>query len=162
MTFGEGRPGAAQGQIAQQIFWYTAFTADMTKPGLPVVNADGTPSGAWPRPERPVLEAGHAERLPGRGLVDLLHDHAANRTAAAWLYAQFVTSKTTSLEEDGGRPDLRSAIRHPSSNLTEWRPSRRPGEFYRSPGAWPGRPPAPTCPTTPSWPALVEERGRRR
>ena len=25
-----------------------------------------------PRPERPVLEAGHAERLPGRGLVDLL------------------------------------------------------------------------------------------
>ena len=37
------RPVPAQGQIAQQIFWYTAFTADMTKPGLPVVNADGTP-----------------------------------------------------------------------------------------------------------------------
>ena len=33
----------AQGNIAQQIFWYTAFTADMVKPGLPVVNADGTP-----------------------------------------------------------------------------------------------------------------------
>ena len=43
MTFGEAGPVPAQGQIAQQIFWYTAFTADMTKPGLPVVNADGTP-----------------------------------------------------------------------------------------------------------------------
>src|SRR3954471_16486171 len=43
MTFGEAGPVPAQGQIAQQIFWYTAFTADMTKQGLPVVNADGTP-----------------------------------------------------------------------------------------------------------------------
>jgi glycerol transport system substrate-binding protein len=32
MTFGEAGPVPAQGQIAQQIFWYTAFTADMTKP----------------------------------------------------------------------------------------------------------------------------------
>jgi len=44
MTFGEAGPVPAQGQIAQQIFWYTAFTADMTKAGLPVVNGDGTPS----------------------------------------------------------------------------------------------------------------------
>src|SRR5206468_4259285 len=43
MTFGEAGPVPAQGQIAQQIFWYTAFTADMTKKGLPVVNEDGTP-----------------------------------------------------------------------------------------------------------------------
>ena len=73
MTFGEAGPVPAQGQIAQQIFWYTAFTADMTKAG---------PAGGQrrrhaevahgARPERPVLEAGHAERLPGRRLVDLL------------------------------------------------------------------------------------------
>ncbi|HCW19921.1 MAG TPA: ABC transporter substrate-binding protein, partial [Achromobacter sp.] len=43
MTFSESGPVPAQGQIAQQIFWYTAFTADMTKKGLPVVNDDGTP-----------------------------------------------------------------------------------------------------------------------
>ena len=43
MTFGEAGPVPAQGNIAQQIFWYTAFTADMVKDGLPVVNADGTP-----------------------------------------------------------------------------------------------------------------------
>jgi glycerol transport system substrate-binding protein len=43
MTFSESGPVPAQGNIAQQIFWYTAFTADMVKPGLPVVTADGTP-----------------------------------------------------------------------------------------------------------------------
>src|SRR4029078_6530992 len=54
MTFGESGPVPAQGQIAQQIFWYTAFTADMIKAGLPVVNADGSPT--WrlgPGPDRP-------------------------------------------------------------------------------------------------------------
>ena len=43
MTFGEAGPVPAQGNIAQQMFWYTAFTADMVKPGLPVMNEDGTP-----------------------------------------------------------------------------------------------------------------------
>ena len=43
MTFSESGPVPAQGGVAQQIFWYTAFTADMTSPGLPVVNEDGTP-----------------------------------------------------------------------------------------------------------------------
>jgi len=36
MTFSESGPVPAQGGIAQQIFWYTAFTADMTTKGLPV------------------------------------------------------------------------------------------------------------------------------
>src|ERR1044072_2736078 len=35
MTFSEAGAVPAQGNIAQQIFWYTAFTADMVKPGLP-------------------------------------------------------------------------------------------------------------------------------
>jgi glycerol transport system substrate-binding protein len=44
MNFSESGPVPAQGNIAQQIFWYTAFTADMVAPdGLPVVNEDGTP-----------------------------------------------------------------------------------------------------------------------
>ncbi|MBA4280671.1 MAG: ABC transporter substrate-binding protein, partial [Ralstonia sp.] len=42
MTFNEAGPVPAQGHIAQQVFWYSAFTAPMTKPG-PVVNADGSP-----------------------------------------------------------------------------------------------------------------------
>lgn len=43
MNFSEAGPVPAQGAVAQQIFWYTSFTADMTKEGLPVVNGDGTP-----------------------------------------------------------------------------------------------------------------------
>ena len=59
MTFSEAGPVPAQGQIAQQIFWYTAFTADMTKPGLPVVNADGTPKWRMaPGPNGPYWKQG--------------------------------------------------------------------------------------------------------
>ncbi len=43
MNFSESGPVPAQGEVAQQIFWYTAFTADAVKKGLPVVNEDGTP-----------------------------------------------------------------------------------------------------------------------
>ena len=32
MNFSESGPVPAQGNIAQQIFWYTAFTADMVAP----------------------------------------------------------------------------------------------------------------------------------
>ncbi len=35
-------PYLAKGNVAQQIFWYTAFVPDMVAPG-PTVNADGTP-----------------------------------------------------------------------------------------------------------------------
>ena len=43
MTFSEAGPVPGQGNIAQQIFWYSALTAPLTKPGLAVVNPDGTP-----------------------------------------------------------------------------------------------------------------------
>jgi glycerol transport system substrate-binding protein len=43
MTFSEAGPVPAQGQIAQQIFWYTAFTASLTQPGTSAVNKDGSP-----------------------------------------------------------------------------------------------------------------------
>ena len=36
-------PIPAQGNVAQQMFWYTAFTAATVEPGLPVMNEDGTP-----------------------------------------------------------------------------------------------------------------------
>ena len=82
MTFCEAGPVPAQGKIAQQIFWYTAFTADMVKPGLPVVNADGTPKWRMaPVAARPVLEGGHAERLPGRRLVDAAEVDARSSAA---------------------------------------------------------------------------------
>ncbi|MCB0386533.1 MAG: carbohydrate ABC transporter substrate-binding protein, partial [Bdellovibrionales bacterium] len=59
MTFSEAGGWPGNGQIAQQIFWYTAFTADMTKAGLPVVNADGTPKWRMaPSPKGPYWEEG--------------------------------------------------------------------------------------------------------
>ncbi|TIT70874.1 MAG: carbohydrate ABC transporter substrate-binding protein, partial [Mesorhizobium sp.] len=44
MTFSESGPVPAQGAVAQQIFWYTAFTASMVDAGAKaVMNDDGTP-----------------------------------------------------------------------------------------------------------------------
>lgn len=47
MDFGTAGSIPSKGNIAQQVFWYTAFTASMNKPNLPVTNADGTPK--WHR-----------------------------------------------------------------------------------------------------------------
>jgi glycerol transport system substrate-binding protein len=53
MDFYTYLPFLANGSVAQQIFWYTAFLPSMVEPG-PTVNADGTPNGAWPpRPMAP-------------------------------------------------------------------------------------------------------------
>ncbi|MDQ3561143.1 MAG: ABC transporter substrate-binding protein, partial [Pseudomonadota bacterium] len=44
MTFSESGPVPAQGNVAQQIFWYTAFTAASVAEGAKaVMNEDGTP-----------------------------------------------------------------------------------------------------------------------
>jgi glycerol transport system substrate-binding protein len=74
------RPGAAQGQIAQQIFWYTAFTADMVKPGLPVVNADGTPKWRMaPGPNGPYWKQGMQNGYQDVGSWTFFKDHDANK-----------------------------------------------------------------------------------
>ena len=43
MTFNQAGNVAAQGNVAQQIFWYTAFTADYTRPGSPMLDEQGLP-----------------------------------------------------------------------------------------------------------------------
>ncbi|MEU4226780.1 ABC transporter substrate-binding protein [Nonomuraea sp. NPDC026600] len=100
MNFSEAGPVPAQGNIAQQVFWYTTFTADMTKPGLPVVNADGTPK--WriaPSPHGIYWKDGNKLGYQDAGSWTLLKNTPKERRAAAWLYAQFVTSKTVSLKK---------------------------------------------------------------
>jgi glycerol transport system substrate-binding protein len=100
MTFGEAGPVPAQGAIAQQVFWYTAFTADMTKPGLPVVNADGTPKWRMaPSPHGAYWKDGQKLGYQDAGSWTLLQKTPAKRRDAAWLYAQFTTSKTVSLKK---------------------------------------------------------------
>lgn len=155
MTFGEAGPVPAQGQIAQQIFWYTAFTADMTKAGLPVVNADGTPKWRMaPGPNGPYWKQGMQNGYQDVGSWTFFKNHDANKTAAAWLYAQFVTAKTTSLKKTivGLTPIRESDIQ--SKAMSDLAP-KLGGlvEFYRSPArvAW-----SPTGTNVPDYPKLAQ------
>ena len=155
MTFGEAGPVPAQGQIAQQIFWYTAFTADMNKPGLPVVNEDGTPKWRMaPGPNGPYWKQGMQNGYQDVGSWTFFKDHDANKVAGAWLYAQFVTAKTTSLKKTvvGLTPIRESDIQ--SKTMTDMAP-KLGGlvEFYRSPArvAW-----TPTGTNVPDYPKLAQ------
>jgi glycerol transport system substrate-binding protein len=155
MTFGEAGPVPAQGQIAQQIFWYTAFTADMIKAGLPVVNADGTPKWRMaPGPHGPYWKQGMQNGYQDVGSWTFFKNHDANKTAAAWLYAQFITSKTTSLKKSiTGLTFIReSDIKHDyfTQNANKYGGLI---EFYRSPArvAW-----TPTGTNVPDYPKLAQ------
>ncbi len=155
MTFSESGPVPAQGEVAQQIFWYTAFTADMTKAGLPVVNADGTPKWRMaPSPHGPYWQDGMQNGYQDVGSWAFLRGHDPKRISAAWLYAQFVTSKSVSLKKSiVGLTFIRdSDIRH--DYFTKNAP-KYGGliEFYRSPAriAW-----TPTGTNVPDYPKLAQ------
>jgi glycerol transport system substrate-binding protein len=155
MTFSEAGPVPAQGQIAQQVFWYTAFTAAMTKPGLPVVNADGTPKWRMaPSPYGPYWKDGMQNGYQDVGSWTFFKSTPPDRLAAAWLYAQFVTSKSVSLKKSiVGLTFIRdSDIRH--EHFTK-NAARYGGliEFYRSPArvAW-----TPTGSNVPDYPKLAQ------
>jgi glycerol transport system substrate-binding protein len=155
MTFSEAGPVPANGEIAQQIFWYTAFTADMTKAGLPVVNQDGTPKWRMaPSPYGPYWKDGMQNGYQDVGSWTFFRGHDANRLAAAWLYAQFVTSKTVSLKKSiVGLTFIRdSDIRHDyfTKNAAKYGGLI---EFYRSPArvAW-----TPTGVNVPDYPKLAQ------
>jgi glycerol transport system substrate-binding protein len=155
MTFSESGPVPAQGEVAQQIFWYTAFTADMTKAGLPVVNADGTPKWRMaPSPHGPYWQDGMQNGYQDVGSWAFLRGHDPQRISAAWLYAQFVTSKSVSLKKSiVGLTFIRdSDIRH--DYFTKNAP-KYGGliEFYRSPAriAW-----TPTGTNVPDYPKLAQ------
>ncbi len=155
MNFSESGPVPAQGNIAQQMFWYTAFTADMVKPGLPVVNADGTPKWRMaPSPKGAYWKEGMKLGYQDAGSWTLLKSTPVERRKAAWLYAQFVTSKTVSLKKSHvGLTFIReSDIWHPS--MTERAP-KLGGlvEFYRSPARvqW-----TPTGNNIPDYPKMAQ------
>lgn len=155
MVFSEAGPVPAQGNIAQQIFWYTTFTADMVRPGLPVMNEDGTPKWRMaPSPHGAYWEEGQKLGYQDTGSWTLMKSTPTDRAKAAWLYAQFVTSKTVSLKKSHvGLTVIRdSDIRHES--FTE-RADELGGlvEFYRSPARvqW-----TPTGTNVPDYPRLAQ------
>ncbi|MFN5826233.1 MAG: ABC transporter substrate-binding protein [Rhodobacterales bacterium] len=155
MVFGEAGPVPAQGEIAQQMFWYTAFTADMVKPGLPVMNEDGTPKWRMaPSPHGAYWQEGTKVGYQDVGSWTLMKSTPVDRAQAAWLYAQFVTSKTVDLKKsDVGLTFIRESTID-SQHFTDRAP-KLGGliEFYRSPAriAW-----SPTGTNSPDYPKMAQ------
>ena len=135
-TFTSSGTRVADGQIAQQIFWYTAFLPEVTDPNSAVVDEFGKP--LWriaPSPVGPYWEEGMKSGYQDAGSWTFLRSTPPDRLAAAWLYAQFTVAKSTSLSKllAGLTPIRKSDIE--SDRMTREAP-RLGGlvEFYRSEG----------------------------
>ncbi|MEX2199814.1 MAG: ABC transporter substrate-binding protein [Dongiaceae bacterium] len=156
--FYQSLPALAQGNVAQQIFWYTAFTATMVAPkseGNNTVDDEGVP--LWrmaPSPHGPYWEEGQKLGYQDAGSWTLFSSTPVDRRKAAWLYAQFVVSKSVSLRKSHvGLTIIRdSDIDHES--FTERAPYLGGlVEFYRSPDRvnW-----TPTGVNIPDYPKLAQ------
>ncbi|MBO6718658.1 MAG: carbohydrate ABC transporter substrate-binding protein [Rhizobiaceae bacterium] len=156
--FYQSLPALSQGNVAQQIFWYTAFLADMVKPqseGNNTVDADG--NLLWkmaPSPHGPYWQEGQKVGYQDVGSWTILKSTPTDRAKAAWLYAQFTVSKTVSLKKaHTGLTIIRdSDIRHQS--FTDRAPKLGGWvEFYRSPDRvrW-----SPTGINVPDYPKLAQ------
>ncbi len=158
MDFYQSLPALSSGNVAQQIFWYTAFTASMVAPkssGNNTVDDSGTT--LWrmgPSPKGPYWDEGMKLGYQDAGSWTLFKSTPVDRRKAAWLYAQFVVSKTVSLKKSHvGLTIIRdSDINHKS--FTERAP-KLGGlvEFYRSPRRvqW-----SPTGINVPDYPKLAQ------
>ncbi|MCY4245173.1 MAG: ABC transporter substrate-binding protein [Gammaproteobacteria bacterium] len=156
--FYQSLPALSQGNVAQQIFWYTAFTSAMVAPrseGNNTVDNQGRP--LWrmaPSPHGPYWQEGQKLGYQDAGSWTLFKSTPVDRRKAAWLYAQFAVSKTVSLKKThvGLTPIRDSDIRHQS--FTERAP-KLGGlvEFYRSPDRvrW-----SPTGVNVPDYPKLAQ------
>jgi len=155
MTFSEAGPVPARGDIAQQLFWYTAFTANMVEPGIAVMNADGTPKWRMaPSPHGAYWSQGTKIGYQDVGSWTLMKSTPDDRAKAAWLYAQFVTSKTVDVKKSHvGLTFIRDSTIHDKS-FTERSPLLGGlVEFYRSPARvqW-----SPTGTNIPDYPKLAQ------
>jgi len=155
MTFYEYIPVPQQGTIAQQMFWYTAFTSDYAKPGTLLVNEDGTPKWRMaPSPHGAYWHEGMKLGYQDAGSWTLLDSTPVDRRKAAWLYAQFVGSKTVDLKKShvGVTFARESTLNHES--FTERAPQLGGLiEFYRSPARvqW-----TPTGVNVPDYPKMAQ------
>jgi glycerol transport system substrate-binding protein len=154
MDFGTAGSIPSKGNIAQQVFWYTAFTASMNKPNLPVTNADGTPKWRMaPSPHGAYWQSGMKLGYQDAGSWTLVKGTPPENMKAAWLYAQFAVAKATSLKKTlvGLTPIRESDIA--SKAMTDAAP-KLGGlvEFYRSPARklW-----TPTGTNVPDYPNLA-------
>ena len=156
--FYQSLPALSQGNVAQQIFWYTAFTASMVAPkseGNNTVDDSGKP--LWrmaPSPHGPYWKEGQKLGYQDAGSWTILKSTPTDRAKAAWLYAQFVVSKTVDVKKSHvGLTFIRdTTVRHES--FTERAPNLGGlVEFYRSPDRvlW-----SPTGINVPDYPKLAQ------
>ena len=96
-TFSEAGSVPAHGHHAQQIFWYTTFTASMVQPG-PTVTPDGTPN--WriaPPPHGPHREEGMKLAHQDARSPPPFKSTPAKRPKAARRFAPFTVTKTAQI-----------------------------------------------------------------
>ena len=158
LDFYQSLPALSQGNVAQQIFWYTAFTSEMVKPKSQGNNTvDDKGNLLWrmaPSPHGPYWVEGMKLGYQDAGSWTLFNSTPVERRKAAWLFAQFSVSKTVSLKKSHvGLTIIRdSDIRHKS--FTD-RAAKLGGlvEFYRSPDRvlW-----TPTGINVPDYPKLAQ------
>ena len=158
MDFYQSLPSLAKGNVAQQIFWYTAFTASLVEPqskGNNTVDTSGNP--LWrmaASPHGPYWQEGQKLGYQDAGSWTLLKSTPVDRRKAAWLFAQFTVSKTVDVKKSHvGLTIIRdSTINHES--FTERAP-KLGGlvEFYRSPARvmW-----TPSGTNVPDYPKLAQ------
>jgi glycerol transport system substrate-binding protein len=137
ITWSEAGPVPAEGYVAQRVFQYITWLSDpaFREPGNPVVNDDGTLK--WrvaPTPRGRYWDEGMKVGYQDAGSWTILQNVPERQRDAAWLWAQFASSKTVSLEKFlvGGTPVRRSTVE--ADYLTE-NIGQYGGivEFYRSP-----------------------------
>jgi len=155
MTFSEAGPVPGQGHIAQQVFWYTAFTATLADPDLPVTDEEGNPRWRMaPSPHGAYWSEGMKLGYQDCGAWTFLASTPLEKRKAAWLYAQFTVCKSTSLKKFmvGLTPIRRSDLE--SEEVSERAPQLGGlVEFYRSPARvwW-----TPTGTNVPDYPKLAQ------
>jgi glycerol transport system substrate-binding protein len=158
LDFYQSLPALSQGNVAQQIFWYSAFTSSMVAPkseGNNTVDDKGMP--LWrmaPSPHGPYWKEGSQRGYQDAGSWTLLKSTPLERRKAAWLWAQFVLSKTVDVKKSQvGLTFIRKSTIFDKS-FTERAP-KLGGliEFYRSPDrvAW-----TPTGINVPDYPKLAQ------
>ena len=140
MDFYQSLPSLAKGNVAQQVFWYSAFAASMLEPknkGNNTVDDNGKP--LWrmaPTPHGPYWKPGMKAGYRDEGSWTLLKNVPDDRTKAAWLYAQFITSKTVDLKKShvGWTFIRKSTVMHNSFDDPDGSKYGGLIQFFRGPG----------------------------
>ncbi len=135
-TFRDNNIGAAQGNVAQQIFLYTLWLSEdafhrgsmVDKQGNPVWRVAPTPHGRY-------WQEGMKVGYQDAGSWTIPKDTRGARRAAAWLWAQFCVSKSAALAKfiAGGTPVRHSTLQsdYVQKNKKHWGGLI---EFYQSDG----------------------------